>query len=82
MFGMPCLKRGDGKVVAALWKGGGIMVKLVDETARADALALPGADLGTHAFDSQRKMREWVHVPATQSSEWERLVELALGTLR
>lgn len=82
MFGMPCLKRADGKVVAALWKGGGIMVKLVDDTARADALALPGADVGTHAFDSRRKMREWVHVPATQSSEWERLVELALGTLR
>ena len=76
MFGMPCLKRANGKVVAGFWKDGGITVKLVDETARADALALPGADL----FDPGmgRKMREWVHVPATQAGEWERLVERAL----
>jgi hypothetical protein len=26
-----------------------------------------------------RKMREWVHVPAAQSSEWQRLVEQAIG---
>jgi hypothetical protein len=82
VFGMPCLKRANGKVVAALWKGGGITVELVDEKARAESLALPGAEFGTHAFDRRRKMREWVHVPATQSSEWERLVELALGSSR
>jgi hypothetical protein len=82
MFGMPCLKRANGKVVAALWRDGAINVKLANEKARAEALALPGADVGTHAFDPKRKMREWVHVPETQSGEWERLVELALGTLR
>jgi hypothetical protein len=80
MFGMPCLKRANGKVIAALWRDGGITVKLVDDKARAEALELPGADVGRHAFDRRRKMREWVHVPATQSGEWERLVELALGT--
>ena len=42
MFGMPCLKQADGKVVVALWKGGGIAVKLVDERARQQALVLPG----------------------------------------
>lgn len=77
MFGMPCLKRG-GKVVAGFWKDGGIAVKLVGEAARAEALALPGADL----FDPGmgRPMREWVHVPATLAGEWERLVELALAS--
>lgn len=76
---MPCLKRDDGKVIAALWSDGGIAVKLVDETARADALELPGATPGSHAFDSDRPMRQWVHLPALQAREWRRLVERALG---
>ncbi len=77
MFGMPCLKREDGKVVAGYWKDGGLAVKLVDEAQRGAALSLSGADL----FDPGmgRPMREWVHVPADQSGEWERLVELALA---
>ncbi len=77
MFGMPCLKRENGKVVAGHWKDGGLNVKLVDETQREAALALPGAQL----FDPGmgRVMREWVLVPADQSSQWERLVEQAIG---
>jgi TfoX/Sxy family transcriptional regulator of competence genes len=75
MFGMPCLKRG-GKVVAGLWKDGGLTVKLTDEAAREEALALPGAEL----FDPGmgRRMREWVLVPAEQSDRWDELVERAL----
>jgi hypothetical protein len=77
MFGMPCLKRENGKVVAGLWKDGGVNVKLTDEAQREAALALSGAQL----FDPGmgRVMREWVLVPATQSDEWERLVEQAIG---
>jgi hypothetical protein len=77
MFGVPCLKRESGKVVACSWRDGGIAVKLTDEAARESALALAGADL----FDPGmgRKMREWVHVPATQSDEWLGLVERAIG---
>ena len=77
MFGMPCLKREDGKVVAGHWKDGGLTVKLTDETAREQALAIPGAGL----FDPGmgRVMREWVLVPADQSGEWTHLVEQAIG---
>ena len=77
MFGMPCLKRESGKVVAGSWKDGGLTVKLTDVAAREQALLIPGADL----FDPGmgRVMREWVLVPATQSSEWKRLVEQAIG---
>ena len=77
MFGMPCLKREDGKVVAGRWKDGGLTVKLTDAAAREEALEIPGADL----FDPGmgRVMREWVLVPASQSDEWERLVEQAIG---
>lgn len=77
MFGMPCLKREDGKVVAGHWKDGGLTVKLTDEAAREQALTLPGAEL----FDPGmgRVMREWVLVPATQSGEWRRLVEQAIA---
>ena len=34
MFGIPCLKRENGKVVAGHWKDGGLTVKLTDEAAR------------------------------------------------
>jgi hypothetical protein len=76
MFGMPCLKRG-GKVVAGLWKDGGLTVKLTDEVAREEALAVPGAEL----FDPGmgRRMREWVLVPADQADRWDDLVERALA---
>lgn len=79
LFGMPCLRRADGKVVAALWKSGGITVKLVDPVARAEALALPGVEPASHAFDPGRQMREWVHVAAAHADEWQRLVERALS---
>ncbi len=77
MFGMPCLKRENGKVVAGHWKDGGLTVKLVDEAQREAALGLPGAQL----FDPGmgRVMREWVHVPAARSDDWEHLVEQAVG---
>jgi hypothetical protein len=76
MFGMPCLKRENGKVVAGFWKDGGVTVKLTDEAARERALALDGVEL----FDPGmgRPMREWVLVPATLSTEWRALVEQAI----
>jgi hypothetical protein len=76
MFGMPCLKRENGKVVAGRWKNGGLTVKLTDEAAREQALALPGTEL----FDPGmgRVMREWVLVPEALSDEWLRLVEQAV----
>jgi hypothetical protein len=77
MFGMPCLKRESGKVVAGSWRDGGITVKLTDEAQREAALTLDGAEL----FDPGmgRVMKEWVHVPAAQSSRWLNLVERAIG---
>jgi len=76
MFGMPCLKRENGKVVAGHWKDGGLNVKLTDESAREKALALPGAE----PFDPGmgRPMREWVLVPKALSDEWARLVDEAV----
>jgi hypothetical protein len=76
MFGMPCLKRENGKVVAGHWKDGGLTVKLTDESAREQALALPGVEL----FDPGmgRPMREWLLVPEALSDEWLRLVDQAI----
>ena len=76
MFGMPCLKRESGKVVAGHWKDGGLNVKLTDEAARERALALPGVEL----FDPGmgRVMKEWVLVPKELSDEWLRFVEQAI----
>lgn len=77
MFGMPCLKRESGKVVAGHWKDGGMNVKLTDVVEREAALALPGAEL----FDPGmgRAMKEWVLVPASQSDRWLELVEQAIA---
>jgi hypothetical protein len=76
MFGMPCLKRENGKVVAGHWKDGGLTVKLTDGSAREQALALPGVEL----FDPGmgRVMKEWVLVPESLSAEWLGLVEKAV----
>jgi len=76
MFGMPCLKRDSGKVIAGSWKDGGITVKLTDARQREAALALPDVAL----FDPGmgRVMKEWVHVPATQSERWVELVEQSI----
>ena len=76
MFGMPCLKRENGKVVAGHWKDGGLTVKLTDGSAREQALALPGVEL----FDPGmgRVMKEWVLVPESLSDEWLGLVERAV----
>ena len=75
MFGMPCLKRENGKVVAGHWKDGGLTVKLTD-TAQREAALLAGAQ----PFDPGmgRVMKEWVLVPETLSDEWLRLVEQAI----
>lgn len=77
MFGMPCLKRANGKVIAGHWKDGGVTVKLVDVAAREAALAFPGVDL----FDPGmgRQMKEWVLVPVELSARWVELVEQAIG---
>ena len=76
MFGMPCLKRETGKVVAGHWKDGGLTIKLTDESQRAAALALSGVEL----FDPGmgRVMKEWVLVPASQNGRWLELVEQAI----
>jgi hypothetical protein len=75
MFGMPCLKRENGKVVAGHWKDGGLTVKLTDVAQREAALAA-----GAQPFDPGmgRVMKEWVLVPAAVSDEWLRLVDQAI----
>jgi hypothetical protein len=72
-FGKPCLKV-SGKVFAALW-GEDMAVKLTAE-AHAEALRVPGA----HPFDPRGQghaMREWVQIPAAQSSTWVHFARLA-----
>ena len=78
MFGMPCLKRETGKVVAGYWKDGGLTVKLPDPTQREAALSLTGVE----PFDPGmgRPMREWVLVPAAQSDRWLGFVEDAIAS--
>ena len=74
MFGMPCLKRENGKVVAGHWKDGGLTVKLTDAAQREVALAG-----GAQPFDpGMGRVKEWVLVSAAHSDDWLRLVEQAV----
>jgi hypothetical protein len=72
-FGKPCLQVG-GKVFAALW-GGDMAFKLTGQ-AHVEALQVEGA----HLFDPRGKghpMKEWVQIPAAQSSTWSHFARLA-----
>jgi hypothetical protein len=72
-FGKPCLKVG-GKVFAALWRGD-MAFKLAGQP-HAEALQVEGARL----FDPRGKgspMKQWVQIPAAQSSAWSRFAQLA-----
>lgn len=74
MFGMPVFKNDAGKALGGEWHGD-MVFKLVDETARKQALSLSGAEL----FDPGmgRPMKEWVVVPAKHSDSWPELAEAA-----
>ena len=76
MFGTPCVKRESGKVAFCFWQDDAVF-KLVDESAREEALALEGATL----FDPGmgRAMKEWVLVPAAHAERWPELAERALA---
>ena len=73
LFGKPCLKVG-GKVFAVLW-GEDMAFKLAAE-AHSEALQVEGA----HLFDPRGKghpMREWVQIPAAQSTTWAHFARVA-----
>jgi hypothetical protein len=74
MFGMPCLKV-NGNVFLG-FHGGALAFKLSGQ-AHAEALAVEGAVL----FDPSnrgRPMKEWVQIPAAQSSRWNDFADRAL----
>ena len=78
MMGMPCIKS-DGKMIAGFsrWNGPGMVFKLPDESAHAEALALEGAEL----FDPGGRgapFKEWVQVPPAHADRWPELAETAL----
>jgi len=68
MFGMPCLKRENGKVVAGLWKDGGVNVKLVNEAQREAALAIPGAKPFDPGMGRPLRRRQIRHLRASIGS--------------
>jgi hypothetical protein len=74
MFGAQCLTV-NGKAFAALSTKGGMTFKLAGDD-HARALAITGASL----FDPSgmgRPMKEWVLVPASQSTHWPALADQA-----
>jgi hypothetical protein len=77
MFGMPSVKRRDGKVFAGLC--GDDMVFKLEGDAHAKALVLDGA----HLFEPMagRPMKAWVQVPPTHETQWAELGRKAEASL-
>src|SRR5262245_33979932 len=76
IFGMPCVKR-SGKVVFGLSRTG-MVFKLTDPEAHAQALAVPGA----HIFDPSGRggqFKQWVVFPLERADEWEPLAAEAVA---
>lgn len=75
MFGKPCVKT-LGKAFTALYKDE--MVFKLSGEAHTEALAFKSA----HLWDPSgkgRPMKEWVCIPAANSSTWEKFAKLAQG---
>ena len=70
-FGAPCAKV-NGKIFTCYFKGD--MVFKLSGDARDRAMSLEGASLFDPA-GSGRQMKEWVRVPAMNSSFWEGFTE-------
>ena len=77
MFGMPSVKRRDGKAFAGLY-GDDMVFKLAGDV-HARALALSGA----HLFEPMdgRPMKAWVQVPPTHETQWAELARNAEASL-
>ena len=77
MFGMPSIKRRDGKAFAGLY-GDDMVFKLAGE-AHAAALALEGSRL----FEPMagRTMKAWVQVPPSHETQWADLAREAEANL-
>ena len=73
MFGMPSIKRRDGKAFAGLY-GEDMVFKLAGE-AHASALLLEGS----HLFEPMagRPMKAWVQVPPSHETQWADLARKA-----
>ncbi len=77
MFGMPSIKRRDGKAFAGLY-GEDMVFKLEGEE-HAAALALEGS----HLFEPMvgRPMKAWVQVPPSHETQWADLARKAEAAL-
>jgi len=73
MFGMPSVKRRNGKAFAGLY-GDDMVFKLAGD-AHEKALVLDGA----HLFEPMagRPMKAWVQVPPTHETQWAELARMA-----
>lgn len=74
-FSLPCLKI-HGKVFAALWLNGDLVVKL-ERADHARALALDGSVL-FQPMPDYAPMKEWVQIPEIYADQWADFARSAL----
>lgn len=76
MFGAPCIKVANGKVVVVLWKDC-ILFKL-DEKSQKEVLKLEGVKIASHLYNSSKPMNGWVSIPFIHSDKWSMYAKKAV----
>lgn len=68
MFGAMCLKSSNGKAAAIFWQDD--MLFKLNESELQKALELKRAIPGHHLYAPDKRMKGWVRIPSTHSSQW------------
>jgi len=76
LFGAQSIKSNNGKNAAFLWKTS--MTFKLDQDDLKKALSIAGATIGSHLYNTEKKMKGWVSIPENQSQNWKSLTKLAL----
>ena len=76
MFGAMSIKASNGKNAAFFWQEK--MVFKLDEKTQKEALKLEGAEIGSHIYAPERKMKGWVLIPSAHTDQWAKFASKAI----
>jgi len=76
MFGAMSIKTNNGKNAAFFWHEN--MVFKLDEKSQKEALNLEGAEIGSHIYAPERKMKGWILIPNNHADQWARYANKAV----
>ena len=76
MFGAKSIKSTKGKTAAFFWEEN--MVFKLDQDTQERALKLKGSKVGSHLYEPDKPMKDWISIPETHSDKWSDFAKKAL----